>query len=121
MTPSTRPARAGPKKRCDAAGSLDARGARRHQGADVVHRQGQQGCRSAGGGPASRNRGDARQPADRPAGPVAGTYEKSVPRLPDVIAYALSDMAGDEAVVILLVIHTTPGFAKSVPEVAREW
>jgi plasmid stabilization system protein ParE len=41
-------------------------------------------------------------------GRVSGTYEKSVPRLPYVIAYALTD--GDSAVSILRVIHT-----------ARDW
>ncbi len=41
-------------------------------------------------------------------GRVSGTYEKSVGRLPYVIAYALTD--GDRAVSILRVIHT-----------ARDW
>lgn len=41
-------------------------------------------------------------------GRVSGTYEKSVPRLPYIIAYALTD--GDRAVSILRVIHT-----------ARDW
>jgi plasmid stabilization system protein ParE len=62
---------------------------------------------------ADRLRGTAAALADRPTGRpgrVAGTYEKSVARLPYVIAYALSDKAGDEAVVILRVIHT-----------ARDW
>ena len=43
-------------------------------------------------------------------GRVTGTYEKSVARLPCIIAYALADQAGSEAVVILHVIHT-----------ARDW
>lgn len=37
-------------------------------------------------------------------GRIGGTYEKSVPRLPYIIAYALTD--GDKAVSILRVIHT---------------
>ena len=43
-------------------------------------------------------------------GRVTGTYETSVARLPYVIAYALSERAGRESVVILRVIHT-----------ARDW
>lgn len=38
-------------------------------------------------------------------GRVSGTYEKSVARLPYIIAYALSE--NDEAVTILHVIHTS--------------
>jgi plasmid stabilization system protein ParE len=39
-------------------------------------------------------------------GRVGGTYEKPVPRLPYIMAYALSTLAdGSEAVVILRVIH----------------
>ena len=38
-------------------------------------------------------------------GRVAGTYEKSVARLPYVIAYALSE--DDAVVTILRVIHTS--------------
>ena len=41
-------------------------------------------------------------------GRVSGTYEKSIPRLPYIIAYALTDE--DQAVSILRVIHT-----------ARDW
>ena len=41
-------------------------------------------------------------------GRVSGIYEKAVPRLPYIIAYALTD--GDRAVSILRVIHT-----------ARDW
>jgi len=37
-------------------------------------------------------------------GRVAGTYEKSVPRLPYIIAYALTD--SEKAVSVLRVIHT---------------
>lgn len=40
-------------------------------------------------------------------GRVSGTYEKSVLRLPYIIAYALSERAGREIVVILHVIHTS--------------
>jgi plasmid stabilization system protein ParE len=43
-------------------------------------------------------------------GRVAGTYEKSVPRIPYIIAYALTRKGGREAVSILRVIHT-----------ARDW
>ena len=43
-------------------------------------------------------------------GRVAGTYEKSVAGLPYIIAYSLAERAGQEAVVILRVIHT-----------ARDW
>lgn len=48
-------------------------------------------------------------PTGRP-GRAAGTYEKSVARLPYVIVYALSRLDLDESVVILRVIHT-----------ARDW
>ena len=44
-------------------------------------------------------------PTGRP-GRVVGTYEKSVARLPYVIAYAISVKADSEAVVIVRVIHT---------------
>ena len=39
-------------------------------------------------------------------GRVTGTYEKSVARLPYIIAYALAERAGQETVVILRVVHT---------------
>ena len=39
-------------------------------------------------------------------GRVRGTYEKLVPRLPFIIAYALTTHEGREAVSILRVIHT---------------
>lgn len=39
-------------------------------------------------------------------GQVRGTYEKLVPRLPFIIAYALTTHVGREAVSILRVIHT---------------
>lgn len=39
-------------------------------------------------------------------GRVSGTYEKSVARLPYVIAYRLAERAGEETIVILRVIHT---------------
>ena len=48
-------------------------------------------------------------------GRVTGTYEKSIPRLPYIIAYALSERAGRESVVILHVIHTARVFP------AEEW
>lgn len=40
-------------------------------------------------------------------GRVTGTYEKIVPRLPYIMAYALFQQAGRESVVILRVIHTS--------------
>lgn len=40
-------------------------------------------------------------------GRAAGTYEKSVPRLPYVIVYELRYVAGSESVVILRLIHTS--------------
>ena len=43
-------------------------------------------------------------------GRVAGTYEKVISRLPYIIVYALTPLAGRETVVILRVIHT-----------ARDW
>jgi plasmid stabilization system protein ParE len=39
-------------------------------------------------------------------GRVTGTYEKSVPRLPYVIAYSLTIQAGREVVPILRIVHT---------------
>lgn len=48
-------------------------------------------------------------PTGRP-GRVRGTYEKSVPGLPYIIAYALTGSEGQESVAILRVIHT-----------ARDW
>ena len=38
-------------------------------------------------------------------GRVTGTYEKPVARLPYIIAYAIAERAGREAIVILRVIH----------------
>lgn len=43
-------------------------------------------------------------------GRVGGTYEKSIRRLPYIIAYALMESGGRNTVVILRVIHT-----------ARDW
>lgn len=43
-------------------------------------------------------------------GRVTGIYEKSVPRLPYIIAYELTTQGGGEAVAIVRVIHT-----------ARDW
>lgn len=48
-------------------------------------------------------------------GRVSGTYEKSVARLPYVIAYELRDVAGRESVVIVHVIHTSRDWQ------AEEW
>lgn len=45
-------------------------------------------------------------------GRVAGTYEKSVARLPYVIAYAISVKADRETVAILRVIHTARDWPK---------
>jgi plasmid stabilization system protein ParE len=44
------------------------------------------------------------------SGRVTGSYEKSVGRLPYIIAYELRSIAGRESIVILRVIHT-----------ARDW
>jgi plasmid stabilization system protein ParE len=43
-------------------------------------------------------------------GRVTGTYEKSVPRLPYIIVYAIESRIEGEMIVILRVIHT-----------ARDW
>ena len=40
-------------------------------------------------------------------GRVSGTYEKSVSRLPYIIAYALTEHQGREVIAILRVIHTS--------------
>ena len=40
-------------------------------------------------------------------GRVTGTYEKSLTRLPYIIAYELRPIAGRESVVIVRVIHTS--------------
>jgi toxin ParE1/3/4 len=48
-------------------------------------------------------------------GRVTGTYEKSITRLPYIIAYALATRADRESVVILRVIHS----ARDWP--AEEW
>ena len=39
-------------------------------------------------------------------GRVTGTYEKSVPHVPWIIVYALTERSGQENVAILRVIHT---------------
>ncbi|KGJ12746.1 plasmid stabilization system protein ParE [Paracoccus versutus] len=44
-------------------------------------------------------------------GRVTGSYEKSVSRLPYIIAYELRPVAGRESVVILRVIHTSRDWA----------
>ncbi|MBT0779228.1 type II toxin-antitoxin system RelE/ParE family toxin [Paracoccus sp. pheM1] len=44
-------------------------------------------------------------------GRVTGSYEKSVSRLPYIIAYELRTIAGRESVVILRVIHTSRDWA----------
>ncbi len=43
-------------------------------------------------------------------GRVTGTYEKSIPKLPYIIAYAVEAVKGRESIVILHVIHS-----------ARDW
>ena len=48
-------------------------------------------------------------------GRVTGTYEKSVPRLPYIIAYELRTITGRESVVIVRVIHTSRDWP------AEEW
>ena len=45
-------------------------------------------------------------PTGRP-GRVTGTYEKSVTRLPYILAYAITQASGEEAVAIVRVIHTS--------------
>ena len=45
-------------------------------------------------------------PIGRP-GRVTGTYEKSVTGLPFILAYAIAQTSGEEAVVIVRVIHTS--------------
>ncbi len=40
-------------------------------------------------------------------GRVSGTYEKSVRRLPYIIAYALTEHKGREVIAILRIIHTS--------------
>ena len=45
-------------------------------------------------------------PTGRP-GRVTGTYEKSVTRLPYILAYAITQEGGEEAVAIVRVIHTS--------------
>lgn len=40
-------------------------------------------------------------------GRFAGTYEKSIPRLPYVIAYVITTSGGHETISILRVIHTS--------------
>ncbi|MGJ8573260.1 MAG: type II toxin-antitoxin system RelE/ParE family toxin [Hoeflea sp.] len=50
-------------------------------------------------------------------GRVTGTYEKSLARLPYVIAYVVRPIAGGESVVIVRVIHTARDWpAESWPE-----
>jgi toxin ParE1/3/4 len=44
-------------------------------------------------------------------GRVAGTYEKSVPRLPYIIAYALTD--SDKVVSVLRVVHTARNWSEN--------
>ena len=48
-------------------------------------------------------------------GRVGGSYEKSLARLPYIIAYELRDMEGRESVVIVRVIHTSRDWP------AEEW
>ena len=48
-------------------------------------------------------------------GRVTGSYEKSLARLPYIIAYELRDMEGRESVVIVRVIHTSRDWP------AEEW
>ena len=45
-------------------------------------------------------------PTGRP-GRVSGTYEKSVSRLPYIIAYSITAKAGRDVITILRVIHTS--------------
>lgn len=55
--------------------------------------------------------------ATRRPGRVTGSYEKSVSRLPYIIAYELRPVAGRESVVIVRVIHTSRDWlAESWPQ-----
>jgi plasmid stabilization system protein ParE len=45
-------------------------------------------------------------PTGRP-GRMAGTYEKSVTRLPYILAYVISQAGGEEILAIVRVIHTS--------------
>ena len=45
-------------------------------------------------------------PTGRP-GRATGTYEKSVTRLPYILAYGITQTGGEEAVAIVRVIHTS--------------
>ena len=49
-------------------------------------------------------------PTGRP-GRVTGTYEKSVTRLPYILAYAITQERGEEVVAIVRVIHTARDWA----------
>lgn len=53
-------------------------------------------------------------PTGRP-GRVTGTYEKSVTRLPYILAYAITQTGGKEAVAIVRVIHMSRDWP------AEEW
>lgn len=53
-------------------------------------------------------------PIGRP-GRVTGTYEKSVTGLPYILAYAITQTGGEEAVAIVRVIHTSRNWS------AEEW
>lgn len=53
-------------------------------------------------------------PIGRP-GRVTGTYEKSVTGLPYILAYAITQTGGEEAVTIVRVIHTSRNWS------AEEW
>lgn len=46
------------------------------------------------------------------SGRVAGTYEKSVARLPYIIVYAISLRAGTEVLSIVRVVHTARDWSK---------
>jgi toxin ParE1/3/4 len=48
-------------------------------------------------------------------GRIGGTYEKSVPRYPFIIAYALKTIENRESVVILRIIHSSRNWP------AEEW
>lgn len=69
---------------------------------------GRQSRRGASGrGPNPQDRGLSWGNDDRQTGPIGGTYEKLVARLPYIIAYAVTKEAGREVVSILRVIHTS--------------
>jgi addiction module RelE/StbE family toxin len=46
------------------------------------------------------------------SGRIAGTYEKSVTGIPYILVYTIQSIVGEEAIVILRVIHTARNWPK---------